>query len=142
MGAPVQVAQLQQESQQALQIPPQTDKPQWSFAQRAAFRFCFVYFGLFCIATQILGSLIPIPNVDIPDLSSLWPMRQITFWTKSSDKNWKGNLNFQRVAQDQLILDGSMDGHKIHMQLHLVDRSKFMLVSRGFHWVQEYPFNR
>jgi hypothetical protein len=28
------------------------------------------------------------------------------------------------------------------MQLRLVDRSKFMVVSRGFHWVQEYPFNR
>ncbi|MGC1450812.1 MAG: hypothetical protein WA830_12305 [Candidatus Sulfotelmatobacter sp.] len=62
--------------------------------------------------------------------------------TKSSDKNWKGNLTFQRVAQDRLILDGSMDSHKIHMQLQLVDRNKFLLVSRGFHWIQEYPFNR
>jgi len=62
--------------------------------------------------------------------------------TKSRDKNWKGNLTFQRVGQDRLILDGSMDSHKIHMQLQLVDRSKFPLISRGFHWIQEYPFNR
>jgi len=62
--------------------------------------------------------------------------------TKSADKNWKGNLTFQRVAPDRLILDGNMDNHKIHMQLQLMDRGKFMLVSRGFHWVQEYPFNR
>jgi len=62
--------------------------------------------------------------------------------TKYSDKNWKGNLTFQRVAENRLILDGNMDSHKIHMQLQLVDRSKFMLVSRGFHWIQEYPFNR
>ena len=62
--------------------------------------------------------------------------------TKYSDKNWKGNLTFQRVGADRLILDGNMDSHKIRMQLQLVDRSKFMLVSRGFHWVQEYPFNR
>jgi hypothetical protein len=62
--------------------------------------------------------------------------------TKSSDKNWKGNLTFQRVAENQLILDGSMDSHKIHMKLQLVDHKKFLLVSRGFHWIQEYPFNR
>jgi uncharacterized membrane protein YphA (DoxX/SURF4 family) len=62
--------------------------------------------------------------------------------TKNSDKNWKGNLTYQRVAQDRLILDGNMDSHKVHMQLQLVDRSKFLLVNRGFHWDQEYPFNR
>jgi hypothetical protein len=62
--------------------------------------------------------------------------------TKSSDKNWKGNFIFERVAPDRLLLDGDMDSHKIHMQLQLVDQSKFMLVSRGFHWIQERPFNR
>lgn len=62
--------------------------------------------------------------------------------TKFSDKNWKANFTFQRVAQDQLVLDGSMDSHKIHMRLQLIDRSKFLLVNRGFHWVEEYPFNR
>ena len=61
--------------------------------------------------------------------------------TKSADKNWKGNLTFQRVDPDRLILDGTMDNHKIHMRLQLMDRSKFTLVSRGFHWVQETPFN-
>jgi uncharacterized membrane protein YphA (DoxX/SURF4 family) len=62
--------------------------------------------------------------------------------TKSSDKNWKGNLTFQRAGENELILDGEMDSHKIHMQLQLVDLKKFVLVSRGFHWIQEYPFNR
>jgi hypothetical protein len=62
--------------------------------------------------------------------------------TKVSDKNWKANFTFQRVAQDQLILDGNMDSHNIHMRLQLADRGKFLLVSRGFHWIQEYPFNR
>jgi hypothetical protein len=54
--------------------------PHWSPALRIAFRFCFVYFGLFCLATQIFGGLFPIPKVDIPDPATLWPMRQITFW--------------------------------------------------------------
>jgi hypothetical protein len=60
--------------------------------------------------------------------------------TKNGDK--KANFAFQRVAPDRLILDGDMNGHKMHMQLQLVDRTKFLLLSRGFHWISEYPFNR
>jgi hypothetical protein len=62
--------------------------------------------------------------------------------TKPSDKNWKANFTFQRAAQDRLTLDGNMDSHRVRMQLQLIDRNKFLLVSRGFHWIQEYPFNR
>ncbi|HKN74772.1 MAG TPA: DoxX family protein [Candidatus Acidoferrum sp.] len=62
--------------------------------------------------------------------------------TKNIDKNWKANFTFERVAEDQLILDGDMDSHKIRMKLQLVDHKKSLLVSRGFHWIQEYPFNR
>ena len=62
--------------------------------------------------------------------------------TKDSDKNWKAHFTFQRAARDRLILDGNLDSHKIHLQLQLVDHTKFLLVSRGFHWIQEYPFNR
>jgi hypothetical protein len=35
-----------------------------------------------------------------------------------------------------------MDGHAIQMRLPLFDRSKFLLSSRGFRWVQEYPVDR
>jgi hypothetical protein len=62
--------------------------------------------------------------------------------TKDDDKNWKANFTFQRTAPDQLTLDGEMDSQKIHAQLRLVDRSKFLLINRGFHWIQERPFNR
>lgn len=62
--------------------------------------------------------------------------------TKGSDKNWRGTLHFERPLPDRMVLDGEMDNHKVHMQLHLVDRNKFLLVSRGFHWIQQYPFNR
>jgi hypothetical protein len=62
--------------------------------------------------------------------------------TQSSDKNWKGNLTFQRPSADQLILDGEIGNHRTHLQLRLVDRNKFLLVNSGFRWVQEYPLNR
>jgi hypothetical protein len=61
---------------------------------------------------------------------------------KAADKNWKANFSYAQPASDELVLDGLMDGHKIHAALQLFDRSKFLLVSRGFHWVMDYPFNR
>jgi hypothetical protein len=62
--------------------------------------------------------------------------------TKKGDKNWKASFTLQRPAGDQLILDGRMDNRQVHMELQLTDRNSFLLVSRGFHWVQEAPFGR
>jgi len=61
--------------------------------------------------------------------------------TKGTNRNWKANFTFQRPAPDQLTLDGTMDNHRIRMQLQLVDRKWFPLVNRKFHWIAEYPFN-
>jgi hypothetical protein len=62
--------------------------------------------------------------------------------TKSDDKNWTANFTFQRPAEDQLILDGRMDNHQVHMELQLTDRNSFVLVSRGFHWIQEALYGK
>jgi hypothetical protein len=61
--------------------------------------------------------------------------------TKGKDKGW-GKLKFERAGTNTLTLDGAMGPDKVHLQTHLQDRGKMPLVSRGFHWVQEYPFNR
>jgi hypothetical protein len=54
----------------------------------------------------------------------------------------KALLTYTRPAPDRLLLDGAMDGHKVHLELSLYDRKKFLLVSRGFHWVSPVPFNK
>jgi uncharacterized membrane protein YphA (DoxX/SURF4 family) len=54
----------------------------------------------------------------------------------------KALLTYTRPAPDRLLLDGAMDGHKVHLELSLYDRKKFVLVSRGFHWVSPVPFNK
>ena len=61
---------------------------------------------------------------------------------KPSDQKWKADFTFEQPAADRMVVDGSMDDHKIHAELKLVDRKQFMLVSRGFHWISEYPFQR
>ena len=62
--------------------------------------------------------------------------------TKGSDKNWKANFTYVRPATDQLVLNGAMDGRQVQMKLKLLDRDKFTLVNRGFHWINEYPLQR
>ena len=54
----------------------------------------------------------------------------------------KGNLTFQRLSGNELALVGNMDGQQLHIQLQIIDRSKFLLVNRGFHRIQERPLNR
>ena len=62
--------------------------------------------------------------------------------TKGSDKKWKASLAYESIAPDRMTLDGDMDGHRLHMLLGRVDHTKFPLIARGFHWIQEYPYNR
>jgi uncharacterized membrane protein YphA (DoxX/SURF4 family) len=59
--------------------PAQAAGAMWGAAKRIAFRFCFVYFGLYCFAALLPGGL-PIPGVEIPDPFTLWPFRQVVFW--------------------------------------------------------------
>jgi hypothetical protein len=49
---------------------------------------------------------------------------------------------FERTSPDRLTLDGTMEGRQVRLQLRLFDEKNFLLLSRGFHWIQEYPFNR
>jgi hypothetical protein len=62
--------------------------------------------------------------------------------TKASDKSFSAAWTFHRPTQEKLSLDGDLDGHHLHLQLQRLEHSKFLLLSRGFNWVQEYPFNR
>lgn len=59
-----------------------------------------------------------------------------------ADSKWKAAFTYTRPAADQLLLDGTLNGHPAHLQLRLVDARQFRLEGRGFHWIQEYPFNR
>ena len=52
------------------------------------------------------------------------------------------HFQFEQADAEHLILDGEFDGRRTHMETHLVDRQRFLLVNRGFHWIQELPFNK
>ena len=64
--------------------------------------------------------------------------------TLSQRRGAKLNLSFSvtRPAPDRLTLDGPIDGHKEHIELRLETDHNFLLKTRGFHWISEFPFNR
>lgn len=62
--------------------------------------------------------------------------------TKPQDPKWTASFTFQQAAADRMVIDGTMDGKNVRMELGLFPREKLLLVSRGFNWVQEFPFNR
>jgi hypothetical protein len=39
-------------------------------------------------------------------------------------------------------MQGTLDGHRITAVLRLAEKKEFLLLSRGFHWIAEFPFNR
>jgi hypothetical protein len=49
---------------------------------------------------------------------------------------WKANFVYERPSPGHLILDGEMDGHKIHLQLELVDFDTFRLLNSRFRWIR------
>jgi hypothetical protein len=51
-------------------------------------------------------------------------------------------LTYQRPSPTKLAFEGDLGGKRVRMALTQRDLNSFMLVSRGFHWVQEYPINR
>lgn len=54
--------------------------PRWQPTTLVAFRFCFVYFGLYVVLTQMIQGIIAIPKLDIPELGTLAPFRATVKW--------------------------------------------------------------
>jgi len=55
---------------------------------------------------------------------------------------WKAEFTYEKIQPDVMRLEGELDGRKIRAKLHHIPMPRFMLTTRGFHWINEYPFNR
>jgi len=54
----------------------------------------------------------------------------------------KGDVTYSQPDAQHLILRGNLDGKPLAAEFHRLDLSHFLLISRGFHWINEDPFNR
>ncbi len=59
--------------------------------------------------------------------------------------NWdtlnKASFNYIKDS-GYLVLRGTMKNDSLYIKLKRFDEKSFRLMSRGFHWINEYPFNR
>lgn len=69
------------------------------------------------------------------------PKKKLTLH-KRDDPKWAADFAIDQPQPDSLVLQGQIDGRRIDAKMHRQDESKFLLLNRGFHWINEYPFNR
>ncbi len=61
---------------------------------------------------------------------------------KYSDTVHKYNFTYTTPKKDSLVIKGTFKKDSLQISLHRLDPNKFLLVRRGFHWINEYPYNR
>jgi hypothetical protein len=54
----------------------------------------------------------------------------------------EGDFTYSQPDAQHLILRGSLNGNQVVAAFHRFDESALLLVNRGFHWINEDPFNR
>jgi uncharacterized membrane protein YphA (DoxX/SURF4 family) len=59
-----------------------------------------------------------------------------------ANQNSKSVLVYSLPDADHVVLQGALGADTVSIRLRKVDASKFLLVNRGFHWVNEQAFNR
>jgi len=70
------------------------------------------------------------------------PARKSFLLTKPNNWTWRAELSYDNPQPDQLILRGQIDGQPVTATLHRFDERRFLLLNRGFHWVNETALNR
>jgi hypothetical protein len=74
-----------------------------------------------------------------------------TTWDKTEKKltlsrftkpDWSATFTYELPEPEKLELQGQMDGKAISASLKRAPEKTYELMNRGFHWIQELPFNR
>ena len=61
---------------------------------------------------------------------------------KREDPNWNSVLTYEQVSPEVITLAGALNGSEMTARLRRSEERKFLLIDRGFHWINEFPFNR
>ncbi len=69
------------------------------------------------------------------------PAKHSVALSQFDGKGEKGAFTYAYPDKDHVVLQGTLVKDALTVKLRRLDSSRFLLVSRGFHWVSEYPFN-
>jgi hypothetical protein len=67
--------------------------------------------------------------------------KQLTL-SKFSTPTWSATFTYQLPGPEKLELEGSIDGKAVSATLKPAPEKQYELMNRGFHWIQEMPYNR
>jgi hypothetical protein len=67
--------------------------------------------------------------------------REITL-TGRFDPKLVRTMSYEKPDTQHLVLSGIIGADSLVVHLRRVDESRFLLMRRGFNWIQEQPFNR
>jgi hypothetical protein len=62
--------------------------------------------------------------------------------SKRDDPKWQAHFSYHQVSPGRVRLHGKLGSRRVRADLRRVPSSSFLLLNRGFHWINEYPFNR
>jgi hypothetical protein len=65
-----------------------------------------------------------------------------TYLRKREDPGWNTVLTYEQVSPEIVTLAGALNGSEMTARLRRSEERKFLLTDRGFHWINEVPFNR
>jgi len=59
-----------------------------------------------------------------------------------SDSTQVGKLTYQKIDKNHYVFNGIFNNDTLKLYTVRTDEKDFPLMNRGFHWVNEYPYNR
>jgi uncharacterized membrane protein YphA (DoxX/SURF4 family) len=68
------------------------------------------------------------------------PKRELTFVSEDGKQRWP--LALTRVDDKHFRFEGTIDRDRFSVALERLEVGKMLLLSRGFHWINEVPYNR
>lgn len=67
---------------------------------------------------------------------------QYGFVLKKRDPPYEAPFYFDSRTPQMVLVHGTVDGKRVELTLHKEPEPEFLLTTRGFHWISEFPFNR
>lgn len=88
-------------------------------------------------------------SLSVQRMSGAWQNYEVTSSSAAHTLTLTGDapaqsttLIYTQPAPERLILSGTLAGRRIRIRLRHEDSGQFLLIRRGFHWVNEAPYNR
>lgn len=70
------------------------------------------------------------------------PAQRTIKMSPQRDTLQKYQLTYEQPSKEQLILRGQSSKDTLLVKMKTIDRNTYLLVRRGFNWINEFPYNR